>query len=167
MMPGCPIDIVKEGNPMMKRSLLLSGLVTLGLFAAGCSQHTTANDVVANAPAGDNHLSGRIPETGTYILFRVNAAGRVTDRPTSVTQVASYDLQEGDRVGFEWVPDEKSANAPDAHMDLIAYAGSARQNLGPIETLEQHYYWATKAGFDHYWKDEPINGFVQRMTLQE
>jgi hypothetical protein len=151
---------------MMKRSLIVSAVsAALGLVAVGCTPQ--AGGIVASAPAANHALGGRIPSTGTYVLFRVDSVDPTTAKPTSVTPVATYDLQEGDRVGFEWVADEKSTNTPDEHMDLIAYAGSARQNLGPITMLEQHYYWATKDGFDHYWSVEPAYGFYNRMTLQQ
>jgi hypothetical protein len=160
-----PMDTVKEGNLMMKRSLLVSALAAaLGLVAGGCLPH--AEGLVASAPAPVSHLTGRIPATGTYILFRVDSIEPTNGRPTSVTEVASYDLQEGAHVGFEWVPDEKSLNTPDEHMDLIAYAGTVRQNLGPIMLQQQKYYWATKDGFTKYWQDEPGYGFYNKMTLQ-
>ncbi|HEX4123526.1 MAG TPA: hypothetical protein VHY37_02305, partial [Tepidisphaeraceae bacterium] len=146
--------------------LLVSAMAAvLGLTAVGCMPQ--ANGVIANAPAPNPDLSGRIPATGTYILFRVNTENHTTGQPKSVTQIARYDLQEGDRVGFEWVPDDKSLNSPDAHMDLIAYAGSARENLGPITTFPEHYYFATKDGFEHYWSVEPAYGFYNRVTLQQ
>lgn len=151
---------------MIKRSLLVSAVAAaLGLAAVGCQPEATG--LVASAPAANNKLSGRIPATGTYILFRVNTKNHTTDQPKSVTQVASFDLQEGERVGFEWVRDEKSENGPEAHYDLVAYAGSTRQNLGPITGLQEQYFFATKDGFDHYWSVEPAYGLYNRMTLQQ
>jgi hypothetical protein len=151
---------------MMKRSLLVSAVTgALSLVAVGCLPQATG--LIAKAPATDSKLSGRIPATGTYILFRVDSIEPTNGRPTSVTRVASYDLQEGERVGFEWVPDENTADTPDAHMDLVAYAGAVHQNLGPITLQQQSYYWATQDGFSHYWSVEPGYGFYNKVTLQQ
>jgi hypothetical protein len=151
---------------MMKRSLLVSALAAgLGLFVGGCLPEPSG--LVASAPASNSSLSGRIPATGTYILFRVDAVQPTTGTPTTTTRIASYDLQEGERVGFEWVADEKTADTPNAHMDPIAYAGSVRQNLGPLLTQQQHYYWATMDGWSKYWSAAPSYGFYNKMTLQQ
>jgi hypothetical protein len=151
---------------MMKRSLLVSAVAgALSLVAVGCLPQ--ADGLVAKAPAVNSKLSGRIPATGTYVLFRVDSIEPTNGRPTSVTRIGSFDLQEGERVGFEWVPDEKSLDTPQAHMDLIAYAGSVRQNLGPLMLDQQSYYWATQDGFNHYWSVEPAYGFYNKVTLQQ
>src|ERR1700722_3859549 len=103
---------------MMKRSLLVSAIAgALSLVAVGCLPE--ADGLVARAPAVDSKLSGRIPATGTYVLFRVDSVEPTNGRPTSTTRIASFDLQEGERVGFEWVADEKTADTPNGHMDLI------------------------------------------------
>jgi hypothetical protein len=150
---------------MMKRSLLVSALsAVLSLAAVGCLPQS--DGIIASAPSANHSLNGRIPSTGQYVLFRIDGREPTTSSPRSVTQVGIYDLQEGQHVGFEWVPDDKTQNTPDAHMDLIAFAGSVRQNLGPITGLQQSYCWATKDGFQHYWTVEPALGFYNRMTLQ-
>ena len=152
---------------MMKRSLLVSALAgALSLVAVGCLPEATG--LVARAPASDSKLSGRIPATGTYVLFRVDSVEPTNGRPTSTTRIASYDLQEGERVGFEWVADQSPPTPPTrTFMDLIAFAGTVRQNLGPIMLPQQKYYWATMDGWSHYWSSQPGYGFYNKMTLQQ
>jgi len=147
----------------MIRSLVVSILAGAGLFAVGCAQHVAG--IVASAPSPQ--LTGRVPSTGHYILYRVNRFDPNHGAPADVTEVAAYDLQEGERIGFEWNVNHDSLNRPSSELNLIAFAGNNRQNLGPLTSQQQKYYWATSAGWHEHWPAENINGFARRMTLQD
>jgi len=145
----------------MTRSLIVSVLAGLGLFGVGCSSHV--GGIIASAPSPD--LTGRIPSTGHYTLYHVGSFDG--GKPQGTMEVASYDLQEGEKVGFRWEKNAATVNSPVSQLQLVAYAGNNAQSLGPIKSREEKYFWANSAGWNSHWHLENANGFVRRVTLQE
>lgn len=146
----------------MTRSFIVSLLAGIGLFGAGCAQH--AGGIVASAPS--SKLVGRIPSTGRYTLYKVTRFN-VAGKPMDTIEVASYDLQEGERVGFQWLVNPETVNHPNAEAELVAFAGNNRENLGPITSRQEKYFWANAMGWSQHWPAETANGFARRMTLQD
>ena len=146
----------------MTRSLIVSVLAGVGLLGVGCAQHTPG--VVASAPSPG--LTGRIPSTGHYTLYHVGSFDG-TGQPQGTMEVASYDLQEGERVGFRWETDPSNVSHPNAQLQLVAFAGNNTQNLGPIKTRDEKYFWSNGTGWKSHWSLENVNGFARRVTLQD
>jgi hypothetical protein len=111
-------------------------LVTLAL--AGC---TSSGPGVAAVPGGKatSYTTGG----GTYTLYHATRLIK-NDKPdpAATQKVASFDLRPGDAVGFDWATDKAHEYDPDAHINLIAYAGTQRLNLGGLKSPQEVYYWS-------------------------
>ena len=74
--------------------------------------------------------------------------------------------KEHDSLGFQYdcalLPKQYDA---DATSDVIAFARSWKLNLGPIKTLNDHYYWANPDDWDGYWAMRPERVLAKRATL--
>ena len=115
-------------------------LVTLALV--GC---TPTDPGVAAVPGHANSYT--IQSGGHYTLY--HATRRIKNDkpdPNYTKAVASLDLRVGDRVGFEWTNDKAHEYDPDAHINLIAYAGNKRFNLGGLTSQQEIYYWSSSDG---------------------
>lgn len=143
----------------MKRTLFAVGL-SLAALSLGCGSSQT---IKAETPGGSANLAGHVDATGTYALYHVTS----TDKfgvPTHYEKVTTVDLQANEQLGFQFVmPKEKQWN-PDAKSDVIAYAGSKNWNLGPITSMNEHYYWANPNEWDGYWAGKPERAVLQRLV---
>jgi hypothetical protein len=127
----------------MIRICTATALTLMILMMAGCFPTTPG---LVSMPGGKG-TSYTVQSGGHYILY--HATKRIKNEapdPKATTQVASFDLRTGDTVGFEWVTNKAHEYDPDAHIDLFAYAGSHRINLGGLKSQQEVYYWSNANG---------------------
>jgi hypothetical protein len=150
-------------NDRMKRIFLISALALFATALTGCTYE--GSSITAEAPGGYNPQKGVAPSSGTYTLFHVTEFD-VWGAPSKFEKVVTVRLKEKDRVGFDYViPADKMYDA-DAHSDVVAYAGAGfRKNLGPIQTMDDHYYWANPDDWSTYWAGRPTRVLGKRFTL--
>jgi hypothetical protein len=107
---------------------------------AGCSSSDAG--MLAAAPTSKPGMSYTAHDSGRYTLYH---ATRLTDSdrpdPGATQQVGSFDVRAGESLGFNWVTDKAHQYDPDAHINLVAYAGSHRINLGGINSPNELYFW--------------------------
>jgi hypothetical protein len=147
----------------MKHFLIFPVLTLAALLAVGCGH---SDPIRAEAPGGRIGQSHHIKSDGTYALYHVT---QWTDmgQPKAVEKIAAMNLKAGDRVGFDYFSDPNTVWQPDAHVDIVAFAGSSfRRNLGPVRSRTEKFYWADVNGWDGYWAGEPERGFFRMATAQ-
>jgi len=133
----------------MVRYLPLCGFVLCGAIL-GCQDSA----IRAQAPGSEHPFTSQANAEGEYGLYHVTQFNNL-GQPTEYKMLASYHLQAGDPVGFHWVIDKATINAPGAAMVLEAYAGDNKTTLGPVTTMIEKYYWSNTATWSSYWKSEP------------
>ena len=122
----------------MIRFWTATALALVGLALAGCAPKGPG---VVSAPSG-KATSFTIQSGGHYVLYHVTKLiNNDHPDPNATQQVVSYDLRTGDVVGFEWQTDKAHEYDPDAHINLVAYAGTRRINLGGLHSPQEFYYW--------------------------
>jgi hypothetical protein len=144
----------------MARYLPLFGLILCGAII-GCQQSA----IRAQAPGSEFPMASQASSEGEYGLYHVTQFNKL-GQPTEYKQIASYHLQAGDPVGFHWIVDKATINAPNAHLILEAYAGDHKETLGQIKTMVEKYYWSNTADWDSHWKHEPAVAVAKLVMLQ-
>ena len=146
----------------MKLSLLIPGLAVAALFVTGCNYDPSP--IAAEAPGGTRGIAGPVPASGPWTLFHVTEYD-MWGAPVQTEKVITLQLKANERVGFQYVLPPDQNWEPDAHSDVIAYAGSWHKDLGPIQTLNDHYYWANPEEWNGYWSQRPTRVLAKRATL--
>ena len=150
-------------NDRMKRNFLIAALGLVALALTGCSYEGSA--ITAEVPGGYHGQSGTAPSNGVYTLFHVTEFD-VWGAPSKTEKVTTIQLKASEHLGFEYYMPADKAYQADAHSDVIAYAGSKfRKNLGSIQTMDDHYYWANADDWDGYWSSRPMRVLGKRATL--
>ncbi len=144
----------------MARYLPLCGLILCGAIL-GCEDSA----IRAEAPGSQHHIASKANSEGEYGLYHVTQFNKL-GQPTEFKQIASYHLQAGDPLGFHWIVDKSTINAPDAHLTLEAYAGDHKENLGQITTMVEKYYWSNTSSWDTHWKLEPAVAVSKLAMMQ-
>ena len=81
-------------------------------------------------------------------------------------KVVTLDLRANDRVGFEYVMPKDKEYMQDAQSDVVAFAGPSQHwNLGPITSIDDHYYWCSPDNWDLFWAGRPERVLAQK-TIQ-
>ena len=127
----------------------------------GCQEST----IRAQAPGSQAPLASTADSEGQYGLYHVTQFND-WGQPTEYKLLASYHLQAGDPLGFQWSVDKANINAPDAHLGLEAYAGDHHQELGAITSMYEKYYWCNTASWDSHWHMQPEMATFKALTLQ-
>jgi hypothetical protein len=146
----------------MKRFLLIPALTLAGLVSVGCNYD--GNTIQAEVPSGYHGQTGNVPTSGQYTLFHVTEFDK-WGAPTKTEKVATKTLHENEKVGFDYILPADKAYDADARSDVWAFAGSYRVNLGPIQTLNDHYYWANPDDWDGYWSMRPERVLAKKATM--
>lgn len=148
----------------MKRFLLLPLLAVTTLACFGCGSNNNGG-VRASVPGGAySAQSATADAEGTFALYRVMHFDKL-GVPLDAEKIASVNLHSSDRLGFDYVvPSDKKWDA-DTHSDVVAYAGSFRQNLGPILTINEKYFWCNPNEWDGYWSGQPARVLESRFTF--
>lgn len=139
-------------------------LWTTVAMGTGCS-NPAQSAVLAQVPGSDRPISSKTPADGEYAIYRVTQFNRL-GQPEDAKVIASYHLPRGEPIGFRWITRRADAWHPDAKLQLQAFAGDHVDDLGPISSMLEKYYWANPAGWGHYWTIAPAVGFEQRVTGQ-
>lgn len=135
----------------MKRILFTAVLAFAAVLSTGCA----GSAIKAEAPGGTAGQTGTVPSSGSYTLYHVTKFDR-WGAPETTEKVITVDLRANDRVGFQYVLPKEKQYMQDAHSEVVAFAGATfRQNLGPITTLDDHYYWCSPNDWDSFWALRP------------
>ena len=137
----------------MKRILLTAVLALTAVLSTGCAGD--GNSIIAEAPGGPHPRNGVVPSTGTYTLYHVTKFDE-WGCPVTTVKVVTLELKAEEHVGFEYLlPKERQYNSDD-QSDVIASAGANfRQNLGPVQSIEDHYYWCSPSDWNVFWATRP------------
>ena len=146
----------------MKLTLFIPALALAALFTTGCSYDPSP--IAAEAPGGTHGMAGPVPTSGSYTLYHVTEFD-VWGAPVQTEKVKTITLKANERVGFEYVMPPENKWDAEAHSDVMAYAGSWSKNLGPIQTLNDHYYWANPDDWSGYWSTRPERVLMKKATL--
>lgn len=140
--------------------------LALTVCSIGCSQGG-GSAIYASAPdSGNFGMNNAMRDSGRVTLYRVTKWDNGQPDRNGTESVASYNLRPGEKVGFNWVTDPAKMYDPDAHLNLEAYAGPHRVNLGPLESRKEKYYWADPNGWKGYWAGEPERKVTQAVMMQ-
>lgn len=144
----------------MKRTLLTAALALSAVaLLTGCSESA----IRAEAPGGTHGTTGVIPASGAYTLYHVSKMDN-WGAPVTTEKVITLNLKENERVGFLYeLASDKQFN-PDAQSSVVAFAGTFKKDLGPIRSIEDHYYWCSPADWDQYWAGRPSRVVAQKVV---
>lgn len=148
---------------MTKIGLLkICSVALAAVLIGGCGGGPSG--VEAEAPGGQDRLTGTAPDSGPYTLYR--ATGFLEDRNASVEPVWTVSVSQGQKIGFRWQTDEARRYAPGG-FHLVAFAGGQSQDLGPIEQRDIRYVWAGAhddvAGYFH---SQGVNAQMQILMMR-
>ena len=146
----------------MKRIWTTCVLAALSAYIGGCSSGGSA--ILAGAPGAEAPAYSTVRDAGRITLYKVTEWNS-QDQPIHSQEVASYKLQAGEKVGFDWVRDPAHQYDPNAHMNLVAYAGTHRVDLGGINSPKERYFWADPNGWSAYWGAGQGKEMSRRLAL--
>ena len=141
----------------MKRIFLIAALALPAALLTGCAE----SSIKAEAPGGDHGQAGTVSSSGSYTLYHVTKFDN-WGAPETTEKVITLDLKANDKLGFEYYLPKEKQFSPDAQSDVVAFAGSYRANLGPIQSINDHYYWCSPNDWSGYWAARPERVVIQK-----
>ena len=144
----------------MKRTLITAVLALSAVaLLTGCSDTPIRAEAPGSSTAGQ---TGVIPSSGSYTLYHVTKSD-YWGAPATTEKIVTLDLKANDRVGFKYeLAADKQFN-PDARSSVVAFAGSSfSKDLGPVQSLEDHYYWCSPSEWDSFWAGRPTRVVAQK-----
>lgn len=149
---------------MKVRSLGL-GLLLVGVgLLSGCGGSYSGVQAVVPGPA--KNLARSAPDNGEYTLYRASGFDEI-GRPSKIERLWTISLNEGQRLGFQWVNDPAREYMPFGGAELHAFAGQEIRDLGPYRSRDVQYLWAgAQANLGGYYQSMSTEKVMKKVTMQ-
>lgn len=140
--------------------VLLVSVVLVG----GCGGSYSGVQAVVPGPA--KNLARSAPDNGEYTLYRASGFDEI-GRPSKIEKLWTISLNEGQRLGFQWVNDPAREYVPFGGADLRAFAGQETRDLGLYRSRDVQYLWAgSQANLGGYYQTESAGKMMKKATMQ-
>ncbi len=149
----------------LRAASLAFTVIVVSALSGGCG-NSSSSSLVAQAPGSNHPITAKTPTDGQYTLYRVtrfNGFGQ----PLDSKAIATYHLPRGEPIGFRWVSERAQNWHPHATLLLQAYAGDHEEDLGPITSTTEKYFWANPDNWKKYWTMRPGYAIEQRITRED
>jgi hypothetical protein len=121
----------------MVRFLSACVLALSALLLTGCGGSFSGGQ--AAAPGAISHMSATVSSSGEYTLYR--GSGYIEGYDPHVEPIWTITLQQGQKIGFRWVVDEKHKYDENTAFHLVAFAGGEARDLGAFVKRDVKYAW--------------------------
>ena len=149
---------------MTVRCLGMMVLLVSVVLVGGCGGSYSGVQAVVPGPA--KNLARSAPDNGEYTLYRASGFDEI-GRPSKIEKLWTISLNEGQRLGFQWVNDPAREYVPFGGADLRAFAGQETRDLGLYRSRDVQYLWAgSQANLGGYYQTESAGKMMKKATMQ-